>query len=341
MVAHSPLSFERGGLLLIDKPAGITSHDLVARVRKSLRLKQVGHAGTLDPLATGLMIVLVGKATRLAHHLQSAEKSYTATFRFGFDSDTWDRDGKVEEIPLEKPISKENLSSQVHGLQGELLFPVPPISAVKVDGKKLYQYARAGEEVPDIRRTMTFWDAHLTKWDPDLREGTVDLACSKGAFIRSWVRELGNKVGAPALIWELRRQTLGPFLVSDALPLEALEALSGNKDLGSLGQTTAWKPLDACLPDWPEVVLTGRWVELVINGQIPDAIREKLSGILVRVKDSGRGVRLTDGSTGDLLALVQYLPGGPGLGRLAVVFGRSTTPVSGASSAVDAKGPSR
>lgn len=333
MTAKPTLSFERGGLLLIDKPAGITSHDLVARVRKILRLKQVGHAGTLDPLATGLMIVLVGKATRLAHYLQSAEKSYTATFRFGFDSDTWDRDGKVEEVLVQQVLTKDKLVQLVTGLQGQLMFPVPPISAVKVDGKKLYQYSRAGETVPEVRRAMTFWDARLTRWSPDIREGVVDLHCSKGSFIRSWVRELGNRAEAPALIWELRRQILGPFKVADGLTLEALEALPSNGDWSALGASKGWRALDNCLPDWPQIALTGRWIDLVVNGQIPEAIREKLSGILVRIKDSGRGVRLVNGANGDLLALVQYLPGGPGLGRLAVVFGASST--------VDAEGPSR
>ena len=329
----------RGGLLLVDKPSGITSHDLVDEVRRALGIKQVGHAGTLDPLATGLMVVLVGKATRLAQYLQAQEKSYEVDLRLGFDSETWDRDGEVRELKVRdgsygdqdvykqttysdfggRPIDQNLIEVSVRSLMGVRDFPIPPISAVKSGGKKLYQYARAGLEAPRLVRKMSFWNPKVLNWEVSSRQIRVRLSCSKGAFVRSWVRALGEVLGEPAIVWELRRLSIGSVVVDRAIPLEQLMQTAA---AGSINLADAWIPLDACLKEWPVLALWGRWVDLTANGQVPEALLDRIAGILVRKKGSLQGVRLVDSFSGRLVALAEYSPGKPGHAKLSVVFGR-------------------
>jgi tRNA pseudouridine55 synthase len=248
---------ERHGLLLIDKPTGMTSHDVVGRVRKILGQKSVGHTGTLDPLATGLMILVLGEATKLSDYLTAADKSYVQKIRLGLTTDSLDRTGQVlREEKVDLPA--EVLRAAVAELEGEFDWAVPLFSAAKVDGKKLYEYGRKGEEVQRPVKRMKFWDVQIRELGCDHLE--VQLACSKGSFIRSWTSQLGENLGCGACVEELRRLTVGPWNVASARTLEELEQ---GVELGD-----AFVPMSRALPDLKPIIASPREMKLMSNGQI-------------------------------------------------------------------------
>jgi tRNA pseudouridine55 synthase len=248
---------ERHGLLLIDKPTGMTSHDVVGRVRKILGQKSVGHTGTLDPLATGLMILVLGEATKLSDYLTAADKSYVQKIRLGLTTDSLDRTGQVlREEKVDLPA--EVLRSAVSELEGEFDWAVPLFSAAKVDGKKLYEYGRKGEEVERPMKRMKFWDVQIRELGRDHLE--VQLACSKGSFIRSWTSQLGENLGCGACVEELRRLTVGPWNVASACTLEELEQ--------GMKLDDAFVPMSRALPDLKPIIASPREMKLMSNGQI-------------------------------------------------------------------------
>ncbi len=224
------------GILIIDKPAGITSHDVVARVRRILKTKRVGHTGTLDPFATGVMVVLVGKATRLAQFLDKDEKEYLADVNFGFETDTGDRTGlriancglRIEEIAelLDKTIW-ENILSQ---FRGEIEQIPPMYSAKKIDGKKLYEHARKGETVE--RKSSKVCVHALAVVESAIRDprSAIDsiriwVSCSAGTYIRTLAEDIGRKLGTGAHLAELRRTRAGRFDLSRSITLDDLDKL--------------------------------------------------------------------------------------------------------------------
>jgi tRNA pseudouridine55 synthase len=223
------------GILLVDKPEGLTSHDVVARVRRILGVRRVGHTGTLDPFATGLLVMLVGGATRLAQFLSGAEKEYNATIRFGFATDTGDLTG----TPLAKTedrlsrtiagIQQEAIEAALASLRGRMEQTPPMYSAKKIKGRKLYEMARRGEE---IERTPV--DINVTKFEalqpPRLNDdGTLDVAarvvCSAGTYVRTLAESAGNFLGVGAHLASLRRTRAGQFSIERALTLTTLEQL--------------------------------------------------------------------------------------------------------------------
>jgi tRNA pseudouridine55 synthase len=220
------------GIIVIDKPAGITSHDVVARCRRILRTKKIGHTGTLDPFATGVMVVLVGKATRLAQFLDHDEKSYVATVRLGFATDTGDCDGARRELPelsrntVTAPEIEEILPS-FRGLQKQ----IPPMySAKKIDGKKLYELARKGIEVAREPVEVNISELRLTSpvTFEELTETSVfelTTTVSAGTYIRVLAEDIGRALGGGAHLAALRRTCAGRFLISEAVTLDALENL--------------------------------------------------------------------------------------------------------------------
>jgi len=213
-----------GGLLLVDKPRDWTSHDVVAVLRKLFpRGTKVGHIGTLDPLATGLLGILVGPCTRLQSRLQGFDKTYSGTIRLGVRTDTGDVTGKTT---AEKPVpalTLERLSAELAALVGDIAAPAPAYSAVKHQGRALYQYARAGQEVPVKPRVATVYSWRALSWTAPELEHRV--ACASGTYVRSIAEVLGERLGCGATVSSLRRETIGPFSVDDALPLEAARAL--------------------------------------------------------------------------------------------------------------------
>jgi tRNA pseudouridine55 synthase len=215
---------EMEGILLVDKPTDHTSHDVVARLRGKLRMRRVGHAGTLDPMATGLLIVLVGKATRVSQYLMSLDKEYEGTIELGKVTDTQDAEGEVlETIPV-PPFSESEILAAVKSFHGDQYQTPPMYSAVKIDGVPLYKSARKGEEVerePRFIRVMS-WD--ITRFA--LPRLDFRLRCTKGTYVRTLAHDLGRKLGCGAHLAALRRTASDKFHVSQALTLDQINALS-------------------------------------------------------------------------------------------------------------------
>lgn len=228
------------GILIIDKPAGITSHDVVAHVRRILKTKRVGHTGTLDPFATGVMVILVGKATRLAQFLDKDEKEYEAVVRFGFETDTGDVTGvRIAERGLRKEEIEEKLSSVewnsvFEQFRGEIKQTPPMYSAKKVEGKKLYELARKGIEIDRKPVAVTIYKleilTHLVEratvmgglpFPKDALK--IAVTCSAGTYVRTLAEEIGRAAGLGAHLIELRRTRAGKFSIDDAVKLEDLE----------------------------------------------------------------------------------------------------------------------
>ncbi len=217
-------SKELDGVLLVDKPSDHTSHDVIARLRGKLRMKRIGHAGTLDPMATGLLIVLVGKATSLSQYLINLDKEYEGSVELGRVSNTQDIEGEILETHPVPPLGEAQLRSTLQSFLGDQYQTPPMFSAIKIDGVPLYKMARKGEEVEREPRfiRVAAWD--LTGFS--LPRFDFRLRCSKGTYVRTLAHDLGRKLGCGALLASLRRTATGSFHVSQALTMEQIEALS-------------------------------------------------------------------------------------------------------------------
>ncbi len=212
------------GLVIVDKPGGWTSHDVVAKVRKLAGTKRVGHAGTLDPMATGVLVVGLEKATRLLGYLALTEKEYTATIRLGQATDSDDADGAViGHVPVLN-IGEAELLPAVAALTGEISQVPPGVSAIKVGGQRAYKLARAGETPELAARTVTVREFAIdaTRQAGDLLDVDVRVTCSSGTYIRALARDLGAALGVGGHLTALRRTRVGPYLASDASTLDEL-----------------------------------------------------------------------------------------------------------------------
>jgi len=252
------------GVLVIDKPQGPTSFDVVKQVRTVLRVKKAGHTGTLDPMATGVLPICLGEATKVAGFITEGDKAYDAVLRLGVETDTLDAEGKVlSEAPV-PPLSTERLEAALASFRGT--FPqVPPMySAVKVGGKRLYELARAGEEVVREARQVTVHSLLLR--DFSATELTLSLRCSKGFFVRVLAQEVGRVLGCGAHLKALRRTASGPFHLSQALSLEKLKALGGDglRGLAELQQRLVG--MAEALVELPALSVTAQEVPRVLHG---------------------------------------------------------------------------
>ena len=219
MNIHEP-SFE--GILLVDKPVGITSHDIVDRLRRKLKMKKIGHAGTLDPLATGLMIMLIGKATKVSQFLISLDKSYEGEFLLGIETDSQDADGLVvSEKPLSEDIDEEMMLREMKSFLGDQYQTPPMFSAKKIKGVPLYKMARKGKTVEREPRFIRINEFSLEKWNPP--KGKFSLSCSKGTYVRTVLHDLGQNLGCGAHLTGLRRTKIDQFGIENACPLEEIE----------------------------------------------------------------------------------------------------------------------
>lgn len=208
------------GVLNIDKPQGFTSHDVVARVRKLAGIRRVGHAGTLDPLATGVLLVCVGAATRITDYLQAGRKIYRTTLRLGETTDTYDAEGRIMQTAPVPELSAAELEGVLHAFRGELQQVPPMYSAVKHQGKALYELARAGIEIERKPRQITVFDLVIEDWQsPHL---TLRIECSPGTYVRSLAYDIGLALGCGAHVRTLRRLASGSWRVEDAVTLETL-----------------------------------------------------------------------------------------------------------------------
>jgi tRNA pseudouridine55 synthase len=207
------------GALLIDKPAGPTSHDVVNELRHRFQIKKVGHAGTLDPNATGLLIILLGRGTKLSEKLMSSDKVYEGTVKFGEETDSYDADGEmVASLPV-MPMTLEELNEAADSFVGDIMQEPPMVSAVKQGGVPLYKLARKGIEVERKARLIHVYTYRFTKYEEPI--GWFKVACTKGTYVRSLAHDLGQKLGCGAHLETLRRTTSGRFEVNDAAPFEA------------------------------------------------------------------------------------------------------------------------
>jgi tRNA pseudouridine55 synthase len=213
-------ALRRFGILNINKPAGITSRRAVDHVAKLVRPEKVGHAGTLDPLATGVLVVCVGKATRLIELVQEQPKSYHATFLLGRESDTDDVTGTVTEVPVSREITREEIESRLPEFAGRIEQVPPSFSAVHVDGRRAHERARAGQSVELTPRTVEVFCLEITRFAyPELE---LDIDCGSGTYVRSIGRDLGRLLGCGALMSALVRTRIGPYRIEDAVGLDQL-----------------------------------------------------------------------------------------------------------------------
>ncbi len=208
------------GILLIDKPRGKTSHDIIYAVRRALQMKRVGHAGTLDPMATGVLVVLVGKATKVSDFLLNKDKRYRAGILLGCETDSYDMDGTVIKR-CEPNVTEEQLKTVLHQFTGEQVQIPPMFSAIKQNGKKLYEMARKGIEVERKGRNITIYSLELLSFDGVHAE--IEVHCSKGTYIRSLAHDIGISLGCGACLDSLERCASGQFAIEDAVSLEQLE----------------------------------------------------------------------------------------------------------------------
>ncbi|HEY8561767.1 MAG TPA: tRNA pseudouridine(55) synthase TruB [Pyrinomonadaceae bacterium] len=291
------------GILIIDKPEGITSHDVVARCRRILRTKRVGHTGTLDPFATGVMVVLVGRATRLAQFLDRDAKEYEAIVRLGFETDTGDRTGAPKDRAAsdhELQITKEEIEAVLPEFSGEIRQTPPMYSAKKIDGKKLYELARKGIEIEREPVKITIYELRVTNSEIVERTGdsglrTLDFGlkvlCSAGTYIRVLAEDIGKSLKTGAHLAELRRTKAGKFAIEKAVTLEKLEEIAAENGVGEI-----LIPMNEAVSHLAEVNLSPEEVAKIKNGM-------KLKGPSGEFAD-GAFLRLTEGE--NLLAIGFY-----------------------------------
>lgn len=281
------------GLLLINKPLGLTSHDVVSRVRRILKTKEVGHSGTLDPLASGLMALLVGEATKLSSYITDGDKAYRVGFQLGLTTDTLDITGAV--LKQSDVLATEDEALKVaRDLIGEVQLPIPLYSAKKIDGKKLYEYAREGVAIEQPVKLMKFWDINFVGCEGLHYE--FELRCSKGSFIRSWVNRIGEILGCGAVMTSLVRTGSHYFSLESACTLEQLEKFSREE------QQSCLIPLDEALVGVKKIRVKGQDAVLMKNGQISHQLRTQL--ISRFNPDTDEVIQILPDTSGHILALV-------------------------------------
>ncbi|MBQ3124174.1 MAG: tRNA pseudouridine(55) synthase TruB [Clostridia bacterium] len=243
------------GVIIIDKPKGKTSHDIVGILRKKFGTRKVGHTGTLDPLATGVLPVCIGNATRAADMLLSGEKKYRATMILGKRSDTLDVEGKITEEKA-VTVTQQQVRDVIAGFVGEQDQIPPMYSAIKKDGKKLYDLAREGIEVERKARRINIYSIDVV--DISLPEITIDVHCSKGTYIRSLCDDIGTRLGCGAVMSELRRTYTAGFSIDEAYTIDELD------NIPNLSGTL--KPTDSLFSDFPEIHLNEKQEKSITNG---------------------------------------------------------------------------
>lgn len=211
------------GLLVVDKPAGLTSHDVVDRLRRRWRVARVGHGGTLDPMATGVLLILLGRATKSAGTLLGLDKSYDATVTLGVTTDTQDAQGRVLERRAVPSLSREQVDAACAAFRGEIEQLVPAYSAVRFGGKRGYELARAGEAVPAKRRMVNVSALEVGEVAGD--RVTLSITCSKGTYVRTLAHDLGQALGCGGMLSALRRTRVGRWSLAEAQSLAALETM--------------------------------------------------------------------------------------------------------------------
>ena len=276
------------GVLVIDKPIGYTSHDIVQIVRRGTHIRRAGHTGTLDPRASGVLVVLLGPAVRLSEYVSASKKRYQAVIQLGANTDTYDSEGVITDT-FDVNVTEEEFEAALDNFVGEIEQVPPPYSAVKVRGRKAYDMARKGETVELDPRNVTVFNMELLEWAPP--EVVVDVYCSSGTYVRSLAYDLGAQLGCGAHLVGLRRTKSGQFTLRNAIPLQTLRE--------SFEQNTWYQyliPAAEALSDWYTMELDEEQVDLVIHGHRIPAAEDS--------PEMARGITLQ----GELVALLQFQP---------------------------------
>ena len=282
------------GILNIDKPYGITSMEVVRRVKRASGFKRVGHGGTLDPVATGVIPICIGQATRIMEYMLDGSKKYRTTIKLGVTTDTYDSLGEVTETADASHITRQEVASALVPFQGEIEQVPPMYSALKKDGKRLYDLARQGIEVERKPRPVTVYEIELTRWDPP--EATVEVHCGRGFYMRSLAYDLGQALGCGGHLKTLVRLKASAFTLDEALTLEDVEE--------SFSEGTWIENLhspDVVLGNMRAIIAGQRLQELIRNGRpIPSSVRIPPNEPTERCRVYG-----TDGA---FLAIMQFDP---------------------------------
>ena len=246
------------GVLVVDKPTGMTSHDVVQAIRRGTNIRRAGHTGTLDPRASGVLVVLLGPAVRLSEYVSASDKRYQAVIMLGTTTDTFDADGKTtSSLPVN--VTEEQFNTELQKFVGRIEQVPPPYSAVKVNGRKAYDMARAGEEVELAPRIIDVYSLELLEWAPP--EVVIDVNCSSGTYVRSLANDLGERLGCGASLSGLRRTKNGRFTLRDAVPLRKLNEAFID---GSWYQYLI--PAAEALSDWPAIELDQVQMDAIRHG---------------------------------------------------------------------------
>ena len=279
------------GVLVIDKPVGMTSHQVVQAIREGTGLRRVGHTGTLDPRASGVLVVLIGPAVRLSEYVSASDKRYQAIIRLGERTNTYDGDGEVvNRSPVN--ITTEEIEDTLKNFEGTVEQMPPAYSAKRINGQKAYELAREGEEVELEPKEIDVYHLELLEWDSP--EAIIDVFCSSGTYVRSLANDLGEMLGTGGHLVGLRRTKSGEFALRDAVQLRKLQEAFVNKD---------WYkyliPAAEALSDWPSRELSHEEVDMVRHGhRVPaDTPPENIDNWVRAISEQG-----------ELVALMEYLP---------------------------------
>jgi tRNA pseudouridine55 synthase len=288
---HQDIKNAISGVLVVDKPIGMTSHDVVNAVRFGTGIRRAGHTGTLDPRASGVLVILVGPAVRLSEYVSASDKRYQAIIRMGASTDTFDADGRfTRQVQPAINVTEQQFEDALKNFVGEIEQTPPPYSAVKVRGRRAYDMARRGEQVELPPRKINVYHLEVLEWAPP--EVVVDVHCSSGTYVRSLANDLGDALGTGAYLVGLRRTKSGRFSLRDATPLRKLQE---SFRAGNWYQYLI--PAAEALGDWPAIELDPDQVEAVKHGhRIPanPADRPGINNLVRGVSMAGELVSLME-----------------------------------------------
>ncbi|MFT4413608.1 tRNA pseudouridine(55) synthase TruB [Fredinandcohnia humi] len=289
------------GILLLNKPKGMTSHDCVFKVRKLLKMKKVGHTGTLDPDVSGVLPICLGRATKIVEFITAANKTYVGEVTIGYSTTTEDASGeKVEEKKVDRIITKEEVLKVLESLTGEINQTPPMYSAVKVNGKRLYEYARKGIEVERPSRKVVIYELKLLNNEIVQAEGTVsfrfEVTCSKGTYVRTLAVQIGEELGYPAHMSDLKRTSSGNFNIQQCFTLQEIEEKVQNNTIEEHLLT-----IEDALTHLPKIIINDKVAEKVKNGAVM-SLPEEMTHL-----DAKEPVTIQT-NNGEILAIYQRHP---------------------------------
>lgn len=285
---HLDVNNAISGVLVVDKPVGMTSHDVVQVIRRGTNIRRAGHTGTLDPRASGVLVILVGPAVRLSEYVSATDKRYQAIVRLGESTDTYDAEGTVTQTS-EVNVTEEQFEAALKKFIGEIEQTPPPFSAIKVKGQRAYQMARDGEEFELAPRKIQVYNLDLLEWASP--EAVIDVYCSSGTYVRSLAHDLGQMLGCGAHLVGLRRTKSGRFTLRDAVPLRKLKDSFEN---GTWYQYLI--PAAEALSDWPAIELSNADIDLIKHGH------------RVSAEPGSNGMARGISEQGELVALLELDP---------------------------------